>query len=233
MFENFTQHLKQVEDRIAKACSVAGRNKESVQLMAVTKTHPAEAVKTAYKQGIRLFGESRVQELQEKAPVFPEDAQVHLIGHLQRNKAKKAAPICCAVQSIDKLSTANALQKACGEINKTMDIFIEVKTDPDSPKHGLTQEGDIYNLFEQVLELENLKTIGLMTIAPFTQEETPVRRAFSRLRNLRDALQSRYPDTAKECILSMGMTNDYEIAITEGSDLIRVGSALFGQRTYT
>jgi len=206
----------------------AGRKAEDVKLMAVTKTVDVPRIRAAFNAGLRLFGENRVQEAAEKYAEIQADYSLHLIGHLQRNKAKTAAYLFDCVQSIDKLKTAEALTQHLTP-GRTMDILLEVNTSGEESKYGFLRDDDVFRCVDQLLDLATVCIRGVMTIAPFVDDEGAVRGAFRRLRTLRDDLISRYPE-ADWSELSMGMTGDFEIAVEEGSTMIRVGTGIFGKR---
>lgn len=221
--------VKEIVQRIDSAALKAGRSGEEIKLMAVTKTKSREDVETAYKAGLRLFGENRVQEACEKYTDFYADAELHLIGHLQSNKAKQAAEIADCVQSIDKLKTARELEKRCAAIEKQMDIFIEFNTSGEESKSGYLSKDRLFADIEQIAGFPHLKVKGFMTIGPFTSDTAAIRRAFALLRSVYEESRSRFPELPIQ-ELSMGMTSDYEIAVEEGSTMVRIGTALFGSR---
>jgi hypothetical protein len=227
--ESFTHRLNQIQERIDAAVRRSGRSPGAVKLMAVSKTRSRLEVEEAYRLGLRLFGENRVQEGAEKFDGMPEDTELHLIGHLQRNKAKAAAAAVTCVQSIDKLETAAALERYCADLDKTMKILLEVNTSGETSKEGVTNHAQLIPLIEAILEMPHLKISGLMTMAPFTDDQTAVRASFSALRKLQEHLVQDFPGTDFS-ELSMGMSSDFELAIEEGSTLVRVGTSLFGPR---
>lgn len=232
--ETFTTRLAHIEDAIATACRHAGRSRESVRLMAVSKMHPASSIAEAVAAGIRLFGENRVQEFQRKSQELAElgitNAEVHLIGHLQSNKSAKAAEIFSGIDTVDSLSLAQRLENAAAALNKTLPILVEIKLSEEAAKTGLAPESAaLRGLLEQLPELPHLKLRGLMTIAPFTRDEAITRNCFRSLRRLRDTLAAAYPNL-DFTELSMGMSGDFAIAIEEGSTCVRIGTALFGER---
>jgi pyridoxal phosphate enzyme (YggS family) len=223
-----------IMERIAEAARRAGRDPAEVRLMAVTKTHSEATVRSALESGLTLFGENRVQEAVGKYDVrkyagLTDRLELHLIGHLQRNKAKLAAGFFHWVQSIDKLETAAVLDKWAGESGRKVNILIEVNTSGEESKFGLRDENDLWPLAEGINGLGNLSLRGLMTIGPFTSEEKRIRSSFSRLRELYRRMKDSFPRLSCDT-LSMGMSGDYELAIEEGSTLVRVGTALFGRR---
>ena len=227
------QRLRQVTERITAAASRAGRDSAAVRLMAVTKTHPRSMVDQVLRTGVRLLGENRVQEAAAK---FEQDGAVaggergyelHLIGHLQRNKATRAARLFDAVQSIDKVATAQALSDAWPRADEPLRLLLELNTSGEAQKHGCRDTEELLRIHDQVAQLPGILVCGLMTMAPFTPERDRVRDCFRRARNAFERLAARDPAVTT---LSMGMSGDYEIAIEEGTTLIRVGSALLGPR---
>jgi hypothetical protein len=222
-------NLERIRNEIADACARAGRDSASVALMAVSKVHPAEAILEAYAAGQRLFGENRVQEWESKmSAVSLPDLEMHLIGPLQNNKTNKAAEIFHAVDTLDSLKTAERLNRAAAAINKVMPVLIEVKLSPEETKHGVAPK-ELAALADQLASLEHIAVRGLMTVPPWSEDAETARPYFQHLRRLRDELQRKYP-ALKE--LSMGMTNDFRVAIEEGSTTVRIGTAIFGKRVY-
>ncbi len=235
---SIADNIAQVEEEIAAACRKASRPRNSVQLMAVSKMHPSEAILKAYAAGIRLFGENRVQEYAgkraalEAAGIFSAQpsANFHLIGPLQSNKISRAAALFDAVDAVDSLRLAERLDQVVGETGKRLSALIEIKLSPESSKHGLEPESpEIEELFERLPDLAHLHTRGLMTVPPYAENPEEARLYFQRLRALRDSLAQRYPHVTLD-ELSMGMSHDFPVAIEEGATLIRVGTAIFGTR---
>jgi len=224
------ERIRMVRDSIREAAVNCGRDPATVTLMAVTKFHPMEAVRDAIDAGITCFGENRVQEARDKFEGRSDRIELHLIGHLQRNKAKIAASIFDWVQSIDRAETARALDTSLEQNGRDMDILIEVNTSGEESKSGLRSDDELFKVVDDIGVLKRLRVRGLMTIAPFTKEEKPIRTSFSRLRLLFEQLRRRYPELPLDT-LSMGMSNDFRIAIEEGSSLVRIGTAIFGERS--
>ena len=222
------ENLSKIEESINRAVQRSGRSRGDISLMAVTKTHPLEAVEAAYEAGLRLFGENRVTEDLEKYSNIPEDLRLEMIGHLQRNKAKQAVEIFSAVQSIDKKETLGALNKYCLIKNKSIDILIEVNTSGELSKNGCAID-EVFPLIEDVLKFKSLNLCGFMTLGPLTSEEGEIRKAFKSLYSIYKKAGDRFPELNLKT-LSMGMSGDFPIAIEEGSNLIRVGTLLFGSR---
>jgi PLP dependent protein len=219
-----------VQERIAAAAQRTGRRPEEITLIAVSKTHPAEAIRMGYAAGVRHFGENRVQEWEGKrAAVGDMPATWHLVGHLQSNKAARAAGLFHSVDSVDTLSVAQRLERARSELNarEKLRILLEVRLAPEETKTGVTPE-DLPALAEQVVMLAHLELAGLMCIPPFLEEPEKVRPYFRRLRQLRDDLASKLGRPLP--VLSMGMSRDFEVAIEEGATEVRIGTAIFGER---
>lgn len=227
--DTIRMNVEQVRENIEKACARSGRKADDVTLMAVTKTKPRELADAAYDAGIRVFGENRVQEAESKYAEFYPEGELHLIGHLQSNKAKPAAKVFSWVQSIDKLKTAKALDKQLRELGTRMNILLEINTSGEESKYGYLSKDAFFRDIDAVLELDTLVVRGLMTIGPLTPDSERVRAAFRSLRKTFDETVSRYPELNIDT-LSMGMSGDYESAIEEGSTLVRVGTTLFGAR---
>ena len=234
---NIAENLDRVEQAIADACRKSGRPREDVELMAVSKTYPSETIAEAAGLGLTLFGENRVQEFAGKAQALNQlhlrsekAIHVHLIGHLQSNKAAKAAEIFDGVDSLDSLRLAQRLDEAARKLGKRLPVLVEVKLSPEETKEGLEPESrDAAELFEALPDLANLEMRGLMTIAPWGAEEAVTRRCFRCLREWRDRWAALYP-RPKFDVLSMGMSGDFPLAIQEGATRIRVGTAIFGKR---
>ena len=233
------KNLEQMEEKIAAACRKAGRARGEVELMAVSKTHPAAAIEQAEALGLALFGENRVQEFAAKsaeiAPLRQRAAapvRVHLIGHLQSNKAQRAVELFDGIDSVDSLRLAERLNEAAGKLNKRLPILLEVKLSPEETKAGLDPDSaEAAQLLERLPELGNLQTRGLMTVAPLGVTEAETRACFHSLQRWRERWTAAYPRLSLET-LSMGMSGDFALAIEEGATRIRVGTALFGARSY-
>jgi pyridoxal phosphate enzyme (YggS family) len=228
-FEAFEDNLRQVKSRIEAACLRAGRAVESVQLLPVTKNHPVDAVLYAARAGLMGVGENRVQEAGEKHALDPAAVRWELIGHLQSNKAKDAVAIFDRVQSVDSLKLLNRLNRYAGEAGKTLPILLQCNTGADPNKHGFSVS-NMEAALEAALAAQHLRVDGLMTIAPLDDDPDVAKAAFEGLRELRDRLAAKYSVPLAE--LSMGMTGDLEVAIAAGSTQIRVGTALYGARSY-
>lgn len=221
-------NLARVRERVGRAAGRAGRRAEQVTLVAVSKAFPAEAIRAAYEAGLRHFGENRVQEWESKQPHLAGfDAVWHLIGHLQGNKARRAARLFDRVDSVDSLPLAQKMDMAAAAEGKRLPVLIEVHTGGEATKSGV-DEKDLPALAEGVTALAHLELLGLMTIPPFFEKAERTRPYFRRLRELRDELSARLGGPLP--LLSMGMSHDFEVAIEEGATEIRAGTALFGER---
>jgi pyridoxal phosphate enzyme (YggS family) len=228
------ENLEQLEDAIAAACRAAGRARGEVELMAVSKTFPAEEIAEAVALGLTLFGENRVQEFGAKVVALGpkrKSIKCHLIGHLQSNKASRAAELFDGIDSLDSLRLAERLDEAAGRFGKRLPVLIEVKLSAEETKMGLDPESDeAAQLLERLPDLVNLEARGLMTIAPWGAADDVTRACFSSLRKWRDRWAAAHPNLKLD-VLSMGMSGDFDLAIQEGATRIRIGTALFGRRT--
>ncbi|MCC7374920.1 MAG: YggS family pyridoxal phosphate-dependent enzyme [Verrucomicrobiales bacterium] len=224
---DLAENLARIQARISAACTRSGRDPASVELMAVSKTHPPEAVREMARLGVRLFGESRIQEAKVKIPQCPGHLRWHLIGHLQTNKARDAVHLFELIQSVDSLHLATELQKRAEAASKTLGILIEVNVAGESTKFGYRPEQLLVDL-SQINAFRRLEIRGLMCMAPYALNPETVRPVFRRCHEL--ARQCESILGAPLTVLSMGMSGDFEIAIEEGATLVRVGSALFGDR---
>jgi hypothetical protein len=228
---SIASNLARVHDDIVIACARAHRDPSTVALMAVSKMNPPEALLEAYAAGQRLFGENRVQEWQTKRTSLTDllpAVNVHLIGPLQNNKTAKAAEIFDAVDTLDSFKTAERLNAAAQSLNKTLRVLLEVKLSSEDTKHGLAP-AELPTLLAALLPLHHLEVRGLMTVPPFDEDPESARPTFQHLRRLRDENLALYPTLTE---LSMGMSNDFAVAIEEGSTTIRIGTAIFGKRVY-
>ena len=223
--------LEEVEERIQEACRRAGRDRSEVTLIAVSKTKPAEVLKEAYDLGIRVFGENKVQELTEKYEVLPKDIRWHMIGHLQTNKVKYIADKVELIHSVDSLKLAETIEKEAAKRHRTIDILVEVNVAEEESKFGLKVE-EVIPFIEKVAGFSHINVRGLMTIAPFVENPEKNRSVFADLRKLSVDITEKNIDNVNVSILSMGMTNDYEVAIEEGATMVRVGTGIFGARNY-
>jgi pyridoxal phosphate enzyme (YggS family) len=226
-------NVVQLRERIARAAARVGRSPGSITLMAVSKTVEPERIQQAYAAGVRVFGENRVQEFEEKAAALSElkDAEWHLIGHLQSNKAKIAAETFHAVDSVDSLRLAKKLNQSAEQAGKTLSVLIEIKVGEEESKAGISVDSpELEELLRAAPQLDHLQIRGLMTVPPFTEDPESARPYFRLLRDLRDQIAARNLPHVPMDVLSMGMSHDFEVAIEEGSTCVRVGTAIFGGR---
>ncbi len=233
----FAARLDAVRERLARATARAGRPDGAVALLPVSKTFPADAVHEAYALGLRDFGENRVQEMAEKAAACPADIRWHLIGHLQRNKAKPAAATAASVQSVDSARLAEALDAAAAQYGRVLPVLIEINATGEEAKGGLAVDGAVDTIAAMAESCQHLRVDGLMTIGPTPPpgatgpDERATRRAFATVRALYEQIGAAQLPRVTMRELSMGMSGDLEWAVEEGSTLVRVGTALFGQRS--
>lgn len=228
---SIAENVARVRERMAAACARARRSPNDVRLMAVSKTHPASAIREAFAAGVTLFGENRVQEFAEKTGELGGiAAEIHLIGHLQSNKIAKAAELFDAVDSVDSIKLAERLDSAAEKLGKTLSVLLEVNVGGEEAKSGFAPESEeLRSLLAKANELPHLQFRGLMTIPPHTEDPNGARPYFQTLRAVRDRLAKEFPHTDLY-ELSIGMSHDYEVAIEEGSTCVRVGTAIFGER---
>lgn len=224
MSDFFADRLNAVAHRIAMACMSAGRDRSDVQLLAVSKTKPPEAVREAAACGLRVFGENKVQEAQSKIPMSPAGLEWHLIGHLQTNKAKVAANLFQMIHSVDSLKLLQALDAHAGI---SLPVLLQVNVSGEASKSGMKPEA-VAEIIEAANQMQKVEVHGLMTIPPFTADPEKARVHFAALRELRDRVQDETATPLPE--LSMGMSHDLEVAIKEGSTWVRIGTDLFGGR---
>jgi pyridoxal phosphate enzyme (YggS family) len=220
-------NLEGIRQRIAAACGRANRDPASVTLLAVTKTHPPEVVAEAVRLGLTLFGENKVQEAKGKIPLCPSRARWHMIGHLQTNKARDAVALFSMIQSVDSLHLAEEINRRAEQAARTIPILLEVNIVGEASKFGYKPE-QLLAEFKELNGLPRVEIHGLMTVPPWTPLPERVRPVFRRLRELKDQCEQ-ILGAPLPC-LSMGMSGDFEVAIEEGSTLVRIGTALFGER---
>lgn len=227
---SIAENIARLKEEIAAACRRAGRNEHEVALMAVSKVHPVEAIAEAYEAGQRLFGENRVQEYEQKSVRLKElaGAEFHLIGPLQSNKTNKAAELFDAVDAVDALKIAERLEKAAAALGKRLPVLIEVKLSHEESKHGVAP-AELPALLDSMRGMKAVEVVGLMTVPPWSEDAEVARPYFRELRRLRDEAAKEHPKVVQ---LSMGMSNDFGVAIEEGSTCVRVGTAIFGKRVY-
>ena len=224
-------NLSDVEAKICAACKRAGRERNEVTLIAVSKTKPVEMLEACMENGVTVFGENKVQELCGKYEVLPKDLHWHMIGHLQRNKVKYITDKAELIHSVDSLRLAEAISEDAVKKGINADVLIEVNVAQENSKFGVKTE-ETENLIRQICLLPNIFVKGLMTIAPYTEVSEENRPIFRTLKQLSVDIASKNIDNVSMDILSMGMTGDYEIAIEEGATMIRVGTGIFGKRDY-
>lgn len=225
------ENLLEVRSNISKACKRAGRNVDDVTLIAVSKTKPVEDIQIAYDSGERNFGENKVQEIDAKYPVLSDDIKWHLIGHLQTNKVKYIIDKVTLIHSVDSVHLAEQIEKEAAKRSIDMDILIQVNVANEDTKFGLTVEETV-NTIKEISKFSHVHIKGLMTIAPFTDNAEDNRIYFRKLKSLAEDIAKMNISNVEMKELSMGMTGDYEVAIEEGATLIRVGTAIFGNRIY-
>ena len=224
---SIAENLEHVREHIAQVAAKAGRAIDEIELAAITKTHPAEKVREAIEAGQSLFGESRVQEARVKIPELPSNIRWHFVGHLQKNKIRHALPLFEMIHSVDSLALAQDINRIAEEEGFHPRVLLEVNVAGEGSKFGFSPER-LREHMESLLALSRLSILGLMTIPPLANDAEASRKYFVELRELRDRLQTEFRvDLAQ---LSMGMTNDFTVAIEEGATLVRVGTAVFGER---
>ena len=223
------ENLKILEDKIERKCSACGRNRSEVKLIGVSKTQTVEVVKEAIAAGINELGENKAQELRDKAELIIDDVSWHFIGHLQSNKIKYVIKAAEYIHSVDSIKLAEEINRKAVQHNKVQKILLEIKTSEEATKFGLVNEKEIVEIAGYCKDAANLKLAGLMTMAPYTDNETEIRNSFINLREMKEQLNTSGFELTE---LSMGMTNDYEIAIEEGATMLRIGTAIFGERNY-
>ena len=225
------ENLKLVEEKIQAACDKVGRSREDVTLIAVSKTKPVSMLQEAYDQGIRVFGENKVQELVDKYEVMPKDIKWHMIGHLQRNKVKYIVDKVEMIHSVDSIRLAETIEKEAAKKNCIVNITVEVNVAQEDTKFGLKTE-EVLPFIEEISKFKHIKACGLMTIAPYVPDAEQNRPIFAVLKQLLVDIAAKNIDNVNVSMLSMGMTNDYEVAIEEGATMVRVGTGIFGERQY-
>ncbi len=226
---SIAENLNRVRERMAEAAARSGRSVEAITLVAVTKTVPIERIQEAIAAGVKHLGENRVQEAREKIPRIDADVIWHMIGHLQRNKAKYAVELFDMVQSVDNLSLAQELDKRAARVQRVMPVLIEVNTSGEPTKFGV-EPAQALNLAREVDGLPHLQLRGFMTIAALSDDMERVRDCFKQLREIFENARVKSWERATIDVLSMGMSHDFEVAIEEGATMVRIGSAIFGPR---
>ena len=226
------ENLQEVEERIQEACRRAGRDRSEVTLVAVSKTKPVAILQEAYDLGVRVFGENKVQEIREKYEALPKDIEWHMIGHLQTNKVKYIVDKVRLIHSVDSLRLAEVIEKEAEKHNRVVDILLEVNVAEEESKFGLKMP-EVIPMAEKVVQLPHIRLRGLMTIAPFVENPEKNRAIFANLHDLYVDIKEKNIDNGTVSILSMGMTNDYEVAVEEGATMVRIGTGIFGARDYS
>lgn len=227
-----SENLNQVEQKIAESCKNSNRNREEVTLIAVSKTKPVEMLQEAYDLGVRVFGENKVQELSDKYEALPKDIHWHMIGHLQRNKVKYIIDKVDLIHSVDSVRLAETIEKEAAKKDIIVNILIEVNVAKEESKFGLMPE-ELDEFIDRIADFPHIRVKGLMTIAPFVENSESNRAVFRSLRKLSVDISNKNIDNVNVSVLSMGMTNDYQVAIEEGATMVRVGTGIFGERNYT
>ena len=229
MKENITDHYNEIQQNIIAAAEKAGRNPAEVRLIAVSKNFPNESIEKLYNYGQRLFGENKIQELELKRPQLPDDIEWHFIGHLQGNKAVKAIELATYIHSVDSLRLLRRVDMLAGELGKKVNILLEINVSGEETKFG-TDSTAAMEIAAEAINCKNVNFCGLMTLAPWGATDEKLHEVFGGLRKLRDKMEETYHVSLPE--LSMGMSDDYKIAIEEGATMVRVGTAIFGKRSY-
>jgi hypothetical protein len=224
------ENLRLVKERIERKCAEVKRNPSEIKLIAVSKNFGVEAINHVFNQGNVDFGENKAQELDSKYSQLGNKISWHFIGNLQRNKVRFVVNSADYIHSVDSLTLAVEINKRAASLNKIQKVLLEIKTSFEDSKAGLNEYSEIKDLADYCKEFENISLIGLMTIAPFTDDVNLIKKSFSHLRKLRERLNA---DNLNIKELSMGMTSDFEIAIEEGATMLRIGSAIFGERDYS
>ena len=220
------QNYAEIKKRVEDACKRVGRNPDEVTILAVTKTQPADKINQAVELGLTQLGENRVQELLSKYDSINGDAKWHLIGSLQTNKVKYIADKVCMIHSVDSLRLAEEIDRQCKKINKVMDILVEVNVSGEETKHGISPN-EVESFIKELSHLKNICISGFMTMAPFDATEDEIRAVFANLYKMYVDISQKKYDNINMRYLSMGMSNDFEIAVEEGANIVRIGTSLF------
>ena len=227
-----TENLEQVRRNIVEACKAVNRDPSEVTLISVSKTKPVSMLQEAYDAGSRDFGENKVQEIMDKYPQLPSDIRWHMIGHLQRNKVKYIVDKVALIHSVDSLRLAETIENEAAKHNVTVPILIEVNVAQEESKFGLKTE-EVLSLVESIAVLPHINIKGLMTIAPYVENPEENREIFRELKKLSVDIAAKNINNVNMSVLSMGMTNDYQVAVEEGATMVRVGTGIFGERDYS
>jgi pyridoxal phosphate enzyme (YggS family) len=224
------ENLHIVKEKIARAAEKSGRKADEITLVAVSKTEPIRLIEEAFSYGVTDFGENKAQEFRDKYEILGDKVNWHFIGHLQTNKVKYVVGKARLIHSVDSLKLAEAVNERAAKLGLVQNVLLELNTSGEESKFGIRSEDDLEKIAEFCVAAENLNLLGLMTMAPFTDNADVIRKSFANLREAKERLENkgfRLPE------LSMGMTNDYEIAIEEGATIVRIGTAIFGERDYS
>ena len=227
--ETIKNNLEIINGKIKKAALKANRNPEEIKLVAVTKTATIEQIKEAISAGVKIIGENKVQEAKEKYQILSADIEWHLVGHLQTNKAKYAVEIFDCTHSVDSIKLAQEINKRSFQFGKIMDVLVEVNVSGEETKYGIKPE-EVEPFIKKISEFPRIRVRGLMTIVPIVEDKEEVRPYFRKLRELSEKIKSKNIENVKMDYLSMGMTEDFEIAIEEGANMVRIGRGIFGFR---
>ena len=227
-----SDNLQKVWSNIINSCKAVSRNPDEVTLIAVSKTKPVEMLQEAYDAGARIFGENKVQEILDKYDQLPSDIQWHMIGHLQRNKVKYIVDKVAMIHSVDSLRLAETIEQEAAKKDLVIPILLEVNVAEEESKFGLKLE-EVLPLVETISHFPHVQIMGLMTIAPFTLNPEDNRKVFRALKKLSVDISEKNINNVNMSVLSMGMTGDYEVAVQEGSTMVRVGTGIFGERDYS
>lgn len=222
------ENLNKIRNQINEAATNCGRDPKSIELLAVSKTKPLKMLLEAYGAGQRIFGENKVQEGEAKVPLMPDDAKFHMIGHLQSNKVGKACKYFDCIQSVDSLKVAKKINNKCLELNKVMDIYLDINISSENSKTGFSISDPLTDIVKEILKLNNVKLKGFMAIGPHTSNREAIKKSFNTLKSILDKIN--YDLNLNLQDLSIGMSGDFVEAIECGSTMVRVGSAIFGVR---
>ena len=225
--ETIKNNLEIINKKIRKAALKVNRNPEEIKLVAVTKTATTEQIEEAINAGVKIIGENRVQDAKKKYQIFTADVEWHLIGHLQTNKAKYAVEIFNCIHSVDSIKLTQEIDKRSLQFGKIMDVLVEVNVSGEETKYGIKSE-EVETFLKEISEFPRIRIRGLMTIAPIAEDKEEVRPYFRKLRELSEKIKSKNIENIKMDYLSMGMTEDFEIAIEEGANMVRIGRGIFG-----
>ncbi len=227
--ETIKNNLEIINKKIKKAALKVNRNPEEIKLVTVTKTATTEQIEEAINAGIKIIGENRVQDAKKKYQIITAEVEWHLIGHLQTNKAKYAVEIFNCIHSVDSIKLAQEIDKRSLQFGKIMDVLVEVNVSGEETKYGIKSE-EVETFLKEISEFPRIRIRGLMTIAPIVEEKEEVRPYFRKLKELSEKIKSKNIENIKMDYLSMGMTEDFEIAIEEGANMVRIGRGIFGFR---